>query len=1073
MVLSLGFRAGAASCARQRALKITSVVHATPPRFSIPLGLLITRSLVCQRSFSTSKPFSVRSSPLLYHPRRSNKSDDADHTEGEEAVEDQGKRDEAKLEGSEDESPSGSSAQSAPPSSSSSGDGGDGSEPPLPTPQRTPSPSSIAKQSVPEVYPYVLALPIARRPLFPGFYKAVVIRNPSVVAAIKEMMKRGQPYLGAFLLKDENTDSDVITDINSVHPVGVFAQITSVFAANTGSGDDKDEGLTAVLYPHRRIRVTDLIKAGEQPSTAQVSPNEPQTPTPPSSPGPGTSESDVTKIPPGLVQTSFLHKHAISIVQVENLATQPYNKDDQYIRAFMSEIVSVFKDIAQLNPLFRDQITNFSINQVASNVFDEPDKLADFAAAVSSGDVGELQDVLESLVVEDRLRKALLVIKKELINAQLQSKLSRDVDTKIAKRQREYYLMEQLKGIKKELGMESDGKDKLIEKFKERAASLKMPDTVRKVFDEELNKLMGLEPAASEANVTRNYLEWLTQIPWGQHSPENYSIAHAQSVLDEDHYGLKDVKDRILEFLAVGKLRGTVEGKIICLVGPPGVGKTSIGKSIARALNRQFFRFSVGGLTDVAEIKGHRRTYVGALPGKIIQALKRVGTENPLVLIDEVDKIGRGINGDPASALLEMLDPEQNNAFLDHYMDVPVDLSRVLFVCTANNLDTIPAPLLDRMEVLEVSGYVSEEKSVIADKYLGPQAKEASGLKNADVLLDPSTVDVLIKYYCRESGVRNLKKHIDKIYRKAALKIILDHGEEVFPEPESTPASASSGASSPESAATVQSQEHPANEPKEAAANQSSGKESVEAKTVTTQERKPLRVPEHINVRITPENLKDYVGPPLYHKDRMYIVPPPPGVSTGLGYLGNGSGAVMPVEATSMPGKGGLQLTGKLGEVIRESAQIALSWVKAHAYDLGITKSADEQFLTDRDIHVHMPEGSIGKEGPSAGTAIVSAFVSLFTKTRVNPDIAMTGEISLVGQVLPVGGLKEKILAAHRAGITTIIAPSGNRADIEENVPESVKTGIRFVYVEDVREVLHEVFRDEPIVERWKDTLAI
>lgn len=386
---------------------------------------------------------------------------------------------------------------------------------------------------------------------------------------------------------------------------------------------------------------------------------------------------------PAPVQTAFLQNYDISVVNVENLSTQPYNKDDQYIRAFMSEIVSVFKDIAQLNPLFRDQVTNFSINQVATNVFDEPDKLADFAAAVSTGEVGELQDVLEALVVEDRLRKALLVLKKELINAQLQSKLSRDVDSKIAKRQREYYLMEQLKGIKKELGMESDGKDKLIEKFKERAAALKMPEGVRKVFDEELNKLVHLEPAASEANVTRNYLEWLTQvcipffasiatanitrqIPWGVHSTENYSISHAINVLDEDHYGLKDVKDRILEFLAVGKLRGTVEGKILCFVGPPGVGKTSIGKSIARALNRQFFRFSVGGLTDVAEIKGHRRTYVGALPSKIIQALKRVGTENPLVLIDEVDKIGKGYNGDPASALLEMLDPEQNSAFLDH-----------------------------------------------------------------------------------------------------------------------------------------------------------------------------------------------------------------------------------------------------------------------------------------------------------------------------------------------------------------------------------------------------------------------
>jgi Lon-like ATP-dependent protease len=416
----------------------------------------------------------------------------------------------------------------------------------------------------------------------------VVIRNPAVVAAVKEMMKRGQPYIGAFLLKDEASDSDVITDLDAIHEVGVFAQITSIFAANSPGNvagkDGGEEGLTAVLYPHRRIRITELVKPGDGLAAASVEQvKEPKTeeeslPTPPASPSP---ESRL-----GSVQTSFLHDFDISVVNIENLPTLPYNKDDQYIRAFMSEIISVFKDIAQLNPLFRDQITNFSINQVASNVFDEPDKLADFAAAVSTGDVRELQDVLESLTVDDRLRKALLVLKKELINAQLQSKLSRDVDSKIAKRQREYYLMEQLKGIKKELGMESDGKEKLIEKFKERAAQLKMPEAVQKVFDEELNKLSHLEPAASEANVTRNYLEWITQvrvhctgteathvqrsmqIPWGQHSKENYSIVNAQKILDEDHYGLKDVKDRILEFLAVGKLRGTVEGKIICLVGP-------------------------------------------------------------------------------------------------------------------------------------------------------------------------------------------------------------------------------------------------------------------------------------------------------------------------------------------------------------------------------------------------------------------------------------------------------------------------------------------------------------------------
>ncbi|KAI0316908.1 ATP-dependent protease La [Amylostereum chailletii] len=977
-----------------------------------------------------------------------------------------------RLDPPEDASGSSSSSSAPPSSSSSGGDQSDGSDPPAPPPPPDAPPpppaNSISRQSVPEIYPQVLALPIARRPLFPGFYKAVVIRNPQVVAAIKEMMKRGQPYLGAFLLKDEQADSDVITDINAVHPVGVFAQITSVFAANTGpSGkeDEKEEGLTAVLYPHRRIRITDLVKAGGvEPSTVVIedveTPAESELPTPPPSPAP---ETDVAKLHPAPLQTSFLQNYDISIVNIDNLTTQPYNKDDQYIRAFMSEIVSVFKDIAQLNPLFRDQITNFSINQVASNVFDEPDKLADFAAAVSTGEVGELQDVLESLVVEDRLRKALLVLKKELINAQLQSKLSRDVDSKIAKRQREYYLMEQLKGIKKELGMESDGKDKLIEKFRERAASLNMPEAVRKVFDEELNKLQGLEPAASEANVTRNYLDWLTQIPWGQHTPENYSIMYAQTVLDEDHYGLKDVKDRILEFLAVGKLRGSVQGKIICLAGPPGVGKTSIGKSIARALNRQFFRFSVGGLTDVAEIKGHRRTYVGALPGKIIQALKRVGTENPLVLIDEVDKVGRGYNGDPSSALLEMLDPEQNTAFLDHYMDVPVDLSRVLFVCTANVLDTIPAPLLDRMEVIEVSGYVSEEKTKIAERYLAPQAKEASGLKDADVELDSAAVDALIKYYCRESGVRNLKKHIDKIFRKASLNIVKELGEEAFPEEKALPANGTK---------TVEAQEAPLNEPT-APETATPKTEGTEEKKVTTEARKPMAVPDTVHVKITPENLKDYVGPPVYHKDRMYSRPPPAGVSTGLGYLGNGSGAVMPIEATMMPGKGGLQLTGKLGEVIRESAQIALSWTKAHAYELGITEDVNGQILNDRDIHVHMPEGSIGKEGPSAGTALLSCFVSLFTKTKIHPDIAMTGEISLVGQVLPVGGLKEKILAAHRAGIKTILAPAANRADIEENVPESVKTGIRFVYVEDVREVLHEVFRGEPIAERWKETLPL
>ncbi|EJD45962.1 ATP-dependent protease La [Auricularia subglabra TFB-10046 SS5] len=959
-----------------------------------------------------------------------------------------------------------SDSAAAPPASSGDGEGAD--EPPPDNVEAeeedgnaAASTSAISKPNIPDYYPQVLALPIARRPLFPGFYKAVVVRDPNVVAAIEDMLRRGQAYIGAFLLKDENADSDVLTDINSVHHVGVFAQITSVFPAQSESksGDgEKDKALTVVLFPHRRIRITSLVGKDGMVQKANVDPAQPEIV--------DEAADAAAALPPNL-QTSFLLDHDVSIVNVENLLPQPFDKKAQYVHAVTSELIAVFKEIAQLNPLFRDQIANFTSYQTSSTLFEEPDKLADFAAAVSTGEVGDLQDVLESMDVEDRLRKALLVLKKELINAQLQQKIARDVESKIQKRQREYYLMEQMKGIKKELGLESDGKDKLIEKFKERAAALKMPEAVRKVFDEEISKLAQLEPAAAEANVTRNYLDWLTQIPWGVHSPENYSIAHATKVLDEDHYGLRDVKDRILEFLAVGKLRGTVEGKIICFVGPPGVGKTSIGKSIARALNRQFFRFSVGGLTDVAEIKGHRRTYVGALPSKIIQALKRVGTENPLVLIDEVDKIGRGHNGDPSSALLEMLDPEQNTAFLDHYMDVPVDLSRVLFVCTANVLDTIPAPLLDRMEVLEVSGYVSEEKMQIADRYLAPQAKESSGLSKADVVLEPEAIDMLIKYYCRESGVRNLKKHIEKIYRKAALKIVQDLGEDALPEEKVSPAATSTAHAEVNS---IPESQDPSVASEEKAAN---GKAEEKPIGVTTEERKPLDIPESVHVRINVGNLKEYVGPQIYHKDRLYATPPPPGVSSGLGYLGNGSGAVMPIEATSMPGKGGLQLTGKLGEVIRESAQIALSWVKSHAFELGITKDASEQFLSDRDVHLHMPEGSIGKEGPSAGTAILSALVSLFTKTRVHPDIAMTGEISLVGQVLPVGGLKEKILAAHRAGIKKILAPAANQADIEENVPASVKQGIEFVYVDNVHQVLHEVFGSDPVAERWKETLPL
>ncbi|KAL9079279.1 MAG: hypothetical protein Q9157_001802, partial [Trypethelium eluteriae] len=836
--------------------------------------------------------------------------------------------------------------------------------------RKTSSDRSLSKPTVPEVYPQVMAIPLAKRPLFPGWYKAITIKNPDVVAAIQEMMKRGQPYVGAFLMKDDSADKDVIDDINEVYDVGTFCQITSIYPVQ---GEEKT--LQAVLYPHRRIRLSELIspKASNQAINLQAPEGEQQqqhTSVESSSDKPDqekkgdvvasfeepsvtsdTSRQQASSYEP----TSFLSKFAVSLVSASNVTEESFDKSSPVIRALVSEIVNVIREIALMNPLFRDQIQTFATTQIAGNMPDDPARLSDFAAAVAQGEMKELQEILAATNVEQRLSKALMVIKKDFMNAQLQSKIAKDVEGRIHKRQREYFLQEQLRGIRRELGIESDGKDKLVEKFKERADKLAMPEAVRKVFDEEINKLAHLEPAASEFNVTRNYLDWLTQIPWGQRSAENFGILNARKVLDEDHHGLKDVKDRILEFIAVGKLRGTVEGKILCMVGPPGVGKTSIGKSIARALNRQYYRFSVGGLTDVAEIKGHRRTYVGALPGRIIQALKKCQTENPLVLIDEVDKIGRGHQGDPASALLELLDPEQNNSFLDHYMDVPVDLSKVLFVCTANMTDTIPRPLLDRMEMIELSGYVSDEKMAIAERYLSPQAKEMSGLKDVDVSLDQDALAELINKYCRESGVRNLKKQIEKVYRKSALKIVQDLGEETV--------------LSEDKALTEEGKQAQAESAKDSS-DVKDTPDNIEAETTETP-RVALQLPDSVHVSIGKDNLKDYVGPPIFTSDRLYESTPP-GVAMGLAWTQMG-GAALYVEsvlesALSSSSTPSLSSTGNLQPVMKESTTIAYSFAKAHL----ARHFAGNRFFERAKIHLHCPEGAVQKDGPSAGVTMAT-----------------------------------------------------------------------------------------------------
>lgn len=890
---------------------------------------------------------------------------------------------------------------------------------------------ALSKPVVPEVYPQVMAIPIAKRPLYPGFYKAITIRDPNVAAAIQEMMRRGQPYIGAFLFKDEGMDKDTLENMEDAHQIGTFCQVTSAFPVH-----GEESSLTAVLYPHRRIKMSSLTPpdqdAAEQQrkresvasleqsreSQSDAAPKEEETP--PQEKGSGDvvasfeePKSDERKQTQVYEPNAFLRKFPVSLVNVDNLVELPYEKKDTTIRALTSEIVNVFREIAGLSSLFRDQISTFSMSQSVGNVTEDAGKLADFAAAVSSGDTKEMQDVLEALNIEDRLSKSLVVLKKELLNAQLQSKISRDVENKIQKRQRDYWLMEQRKAINKELGIESDGKDKLVEKFKEKAEKLAMPEAVKKVFDEELSKLATLEPAASEFNVTRNYLDWLTQIPWGQRSAENFGIKNAMTVLDEDHHGLKDVKDRILEFIAVGKLRGTVEGKILCFVGPPGVGKTSIGKSIARALNRQYYRFSVGGLTDVAEIKGHRRTYVGALPGRVIQALKKCQTENPLVLIDEVDKIGRGVHGDPSSALLELLDPEQNNSFLDHYMDIPVDLSKVLFVCTANMTDTIPRPLLDRMEVIELSGYVADEKMAIADRYLAPQAKEISGLKDVDVKLDEQAIAELINKYCRESGVRNLKKQIDKVFRKSALKIIQDLGEDTLSEDK---ALTSEGKSAQE----------------EAKIDNTDVKDTPDAekmdKETTEHPRVALKVPDSVHVHIDKASLPDYVGPPIFTSDRLYDTTPA-GVAMGLAWTSLG-GAALYVEsilqtALSHASTPSLDTTGNLKNVMKESSHIAYSFAKSVlARDF-----PQNRFFDKAKIHLHCPEGAVQKDGPSAGITMATSMLSLALDQPLDPTVAMTGELTVTGKVLRVGGLREKTVAARRAGASMIVFPKDCEGD--------------------------------------------
>ena len=644
------------------------------------------------------------------------------------------------------------------------------------------------------------------------------------------------------------------------------------------------------------------------------------------------------------------------------------------LEALTRNVQSTFTQIIEAIPYLPEEL------QLAVANLDDPSALSHLIAGALRISTEEKQDLLETVDVTRRLRRLSEILTRELEVVQLGSKIQSQVESEIDRGQREYFLRQQLKAIQEELG-EGDEQQAEINELRERIEQAGLPEEAQKAAERELSRLEKLPPVAAEYGVIRTYLEWLVDLPWSKSTEDNLDIGHAREVLDEDHYDLEEVKDRILEYLAVRKLNPESPGPILCFVGPPGVGKTSLGRSIARALGREFERISVGGVRDEAEIRGHRRTYIGALPGTILRALRDAGTRNPVFMIDEIDKMGADFRGDPSSAMLEVLDPAQNSTFRDHYLDLPFDLSEVLFIATANILDTIPSPLQDRMEVINLAGYTVEEKLHIAKRYLVPRQLAANGLRASQIEFGDPALNAIIEEYTREAGVRNLERQIGTICRKVARQV---------------------------------------------AEGKAKGK-----------------------MRISAKRARELLGKRRFFSEQRRRTKDP-GVATGLAWTPVG-GEVLFVEATSVPGSGNLTITGQLGEVMKESARAALSWVRAHAKELN--PDWPDDWFADHDIHVHVPAGAVPKDGPSAGVAMATALASLISSRPVRNDVAMTGEITLTGQVLPIGGLKEKSLAAQRAGIKQVIVPDRNEGDVEE-ISEEERHGLDFAYADDIGDVL-------------------
>ena len=671
----------------------------------------------------------------------------------------------------------------------------------------------------------------------------------------------------------------------------------------------------------------------------------------------------------------FTQAEPFMVAEVETLE-EIAPAESSGFEALVRNVIGQFQQIVTESPTLSDELRT-----IAANI-DEPARLVDFvASSLPFLTTDDKQQLLATASVVERLEQLNKLLAKEIEVQQLRAKIQTEVQDQVQQSQRDYYLREQLKAIQKELGEQDEGQ-RDIDDLRKKIEAAGMPEDVKKEAMKELGRLQRMSPMAADYGLTRNYIEWLAVLPWAKSSGSKIDIAKAKAILDEDHYELKKVKDRILDYLSVLELKPDMKGPILCFVGPPGVGKTSLGRSIARALGRKFQRVSLGGMHDEAEIRGHRRTYIGALPGQIIQSIRRAETNDPVIMLDEVDKLGRDFRGDPASALLETLDPEQNNTFRDNYLDVPFDLSKVLFICTANMLDTVPAPLIDRMEIIPLQGYSEEEKVHIANRYLIPRQIKENGITAEQIEFPEDAVRHIIRHYTREAGVRKLEQTIGTVCRKQARRVVEGHTEKLA---------------------------------------------------------------------VTREILKEFLGGiQVRVETEVAERVKRPGVAVGLAWTPAG-GDILFIEANSMKGKGGFTMTGQIGEVMQESMQAALTWVRSNAARLGLS----EDFTKELDIHIHVPSGAIPKDGPSAGVTMATVLVSLLTDTPVRPLTAMTGEITLSGHVLPVGGIKEKFLAARRAGVENIIMPAENRQNVEEDLTPEMMEGVTVHYANQIEDVLH------------------